>query len=176
MKKLILPFFSLFFSASIFAATTAGTLTVTYSTQKISSQTESFYAIYITNSSGTLINTLAYKCSNGNSSAKDYLTSWWTLIGGSSISTTTTKFVGTDGISGATTTTFDTGKTVYWGNTSVATVTDATYTVNFIIGECTSGGSSIQGNLKYSGTFDKGISNSPANSTIPASWGVKNIL
>jgi len=173
MKKLFLPIFALFFSATIFAQT-AGTLTVTYSTKTISTQAESFYAIYITNSSSVLVNTLAYQTSNSHSSASSYLTAWWNLLGGS-ISSTTTKYVGsTDGISGATATSFVTGKVVYWGKTtSVATVPDATYTVNFIIGECTSGGSSVQGNIKYSGTFNKGATAS--NSTVTATTAFYNI-
>ncbi len=158
MKKSILSFVLLVCSYSLFSQT-AGTLTVTYSTKTISNQTEYADAIYITNSSAALVNTLVYQTSNGNSSASSYLTVWWNLIG-KSISTTTTKFVGaTDGITGATvkSSAWVTGKNVYWGKTtSVASVPDGTYTVNFIIVEATSGGSSVQGNLKYSGTFVKG--------------------
>ncbi len=171
MRKAILPFVLLLCSFSLFSQT-AGTLTVTYSTQKIASQTLSVYAVYVTNSSAALVNTLAYKTSNGNSSASSELASWWTLIGKS---LTGAKFIGTvDGISGATTSTWAIGQKVYWGRTaSVATVPDGTYTVNFIIGEATSGGGSIVGNVIYKGTFVKGTAVS--NATVTATSGFSNI-
>ena len=175
MKKNLLPLVLLVCTFSLFSQT-AGTLTVTYSTKTISNQTEYADAIYITNSSAALVNTLVYQTSNGNSSASSYLTVWWNLIG-KSISTTTTKFVGaTDGITGATvkSSAWVTGKKVYWGRTaSVSTVPDGTYTVNFIIVEATSGGSSVQGNLKYSGTFIKGTAVS--NATVTGAIGFANM-
>ena len=171
MKKNLLPFILFTCSFSLFSQT-AGTLTVTYSTKTISSQTYSVYAIYITNSSSALVNTLAYRTSNSNSSASSDLSAWWTLIGKS---LSGDKFVGaTDGISGATSNTWYTGQKVYWGKTtSVASVPDGTYTVNFIIAEATSGGGSIQGNIKYSGTFQKGAAIS--NSTVTATTGFYNL-
>lgn len=171
MKKNLLPFVLLVSSFSLFSQT-AGTLTVTYSTQKIASQTLSVYAVYVTNSSSALVNTLAYKTFNGNSSASGELASWWTLIGKA---LTGAKFIGTvDGISGATTSTWAIGQQVYWGRTaSVATVPDGTYTVNFIIGEATSGGGSIVGNIIYKGTFVKGTAVS--NATVTAASGFSNI-
>ena len=175
MKKNLLPFVLLVSSFSLFSQT-AGTLTVTYSTKTISSQTEYADAIYITNSSAALVNTLVYQTSNSNSSASSYLTVWWNLIG-KTMTTTTTKFIGTtDGVTGATvkSSAWVTGKNVYWGRTaSVASDPDGTYTVNFIIVEATSGGSSVQGNIKYSGTFVKGPAVS--NAAVTATIGFSNI-
>ena len=171
MKKILL-LFVLVSSLSLYSQT-AGTLTVTYSTKTISTQTYSVYAVYITNSSGALINTLAYRTSNGNSSASGDLTVWWNLIGKA---LSGAKFIGApDGISGATTSNlWYTAQKVYWGNTtSIASVPDGTYTVNFIIAEASSGGSSIQGNIKYTGTFVKGASAS--SSTVVASLGFLNL-
>ena len=130
MKKMLLPFVMLVCSLSVFAQYTAGTLTVTFSTKTITSQTYSVYAIYITNSSAALVNTLAYRTTNSNSSASSDLSTWWTLIGKS---LTGAKFIGTtDGISGATTSnTWYTAQKVYWGKTtSVATIPDGNYVVN----------------------------------------------
>lgn len=173
MRKAILPLVLLLCSFSLFSQT-AGTLTVTYSTKTITSQTYSVFAIYVTNSSAALVNTLAYKTSNGDSSASGELATWWTLIGKS---LTGAKFIGTvDGISGATTSnTWYTSQNVYWGKTtSVATVPDGTYTVNFIIAEASSGGSSKQGNIKYSGTFVKGTGAS-GPTTVTGSSGFYNL-
>ena len=176
MKKLILAILTLFFSATMFGQT-AGTLTVTYSTKTISNQTEYADAIYITDSSGALVNTLVYQTTNSNSSASGYLTAWWNLIGKTTPTATNTKFVGaTDGISGASVKSsgWVTAKNVYWGRTtSVASALDGTYTVNFIIVEVTSGGSSVQGNIKYSGTFIKGTTAS--NSTVTATTAFYNL-
>ena len=173
MKKCFLPLAFLYCSFGLFSQT-AGTLTVTYSTKTITSQTLYVYAIYLTNSSGALVNTLAYKTSNGNSSASADLTTWWNLIG-KTITTTSTKYIGaTDGISGATTSTWLTGQKVYWGRTaSVGTVADGTYTVQFLIAEASSGGNSKQGNISYTGTFVKGPSAS--NSTVTASTAFFNL-
>ena len=103
MRKLILPIIAFIFSATMFSQT-AGTLTVTYSTKAIStSYTEYGDAIYITNSSGALVNTLVYQTSNADGSASGYLTTWWNLIGKATPTATNTKFVGTtDGITSAT--------------------------------------------------------------------------
>jgi hypothetical protein len=108
---------------------TAGTLTVTFSTSSTSTYA---LAIYITNSSGALVNTMLYRTGNGDSSAKDMSTFWSTI--GSSWSTSATKLLTNsdlDATSGATATSGYTSKILYWGKkTAISTVVDGSYTVN----------------------------------------------
>ena len=76
MKQIILSFF--FFAFALMAnAQTAGTLTVTFST---SSTNTYAMAIYVTNSAGSLVNTMLYRTSNGDNSARD-MTTFWSKIG-----------------------------------------------------------------------------------------------
>ena len=164
MKKIILPIFALIFSVSLFAQQTAGTLTVTFSTS--STNTYSL-AVYITNSTGSLVNTMLYRTSNGDSSAKD-MSTFWSLIG-SSWSTSSAKLLTNtdlDATSGATTSTGYAAKNLYWGkNTSIATVADGTYTVNFEMANYTGSVS-----RRYtSGTFTKGLTDQTV--TIPNATG-----
>ena len=166
MKKLITPFLAFVFAIALNAQTnspevttaTAGKLAVTFSTNAGSSNgTAMALAIYITDSSGKLVNTLLYRTSNGDSIAKD-MTTWWSAIG-SAWSVANTKIT-TDAISGATRGSgmYYTNQIVYWGNTyNVSNVADGTYKVNF---ECAN--YSGVSRKYYSGTFVKAstVSNS----------------
>ena len=108
---------------------TAGTLSVTFSTNATAKYS---LAIYITNSSSALVNTMIYRTSNGDGSAQD-MSTYWSKIG-SSWSTSSTKLLTNadlDATSGATASTAYSNKSVYWGKTvSISTVPDGTYTVN----------------------------------------------
>jgi hypothetical protein len=112
------------------ATATAGTLTVAFSTNSTNTYA---LAIYITNSSNALVNTMLYRTKNGDSSAAD-MTTFWSKIG-SSWSTSATKLMTNtdlDATSGATATTAYTAKSLYWGkNTSISSIADGSYTVNF---------------------------------------------
>lgn len=140
MKKLILPLFALFFSVSLFAqeqipsvtTATAGKLTVKWALS--SPGANSYLAVYITNSSNQLVNTLSYQFAS--SSRDSQLSTFWSLIG-SSYNVTNFKFVGTpDGSTGATFNGAIAQKTVYWGNsatmaTAVAALADGNYNLIF---------------------------------------------
>jgi len=162
---------------------TGGKLTVTYAVNKPSK--EAYYAVYITNSTGALVNTLSYRYWN----TEDYpsqLTTFWSKIG-STWSVANFKHVGTDGSSGATISSAEPAKTVYWGKsptmaTSVAALPDGEYKVNFEF--------VIYNNIRTytSAIFTKGPvavnpTVSPAISTfsgisiswVPASTGIKNV-
>lgn len=178
MKKRLLPFLLFFISISVFAqgeapvATTAtsGKLTVTFSTNNAGGTygAREAIAIYLTNSSNQLVNTLFYRTNNGDGSARD-MSTWWSLIGSAwpSVATraTITKTL-TDANTGATTSnSYLTNQVAYWGNnaaaaTAVAAIADGIYKVNF---EMTNGTRRY-----YSGTFTKGpiASNSTVTSTI----------
>jgi len=112
---------------------TGGVLTVSYAIANPGTQTH--YAVYITNSDGQLVNTLGYRYST-EGGYQDQLTTMFSLTG-NTVNATTTKFVGaTDGTTGATFSTAQASKTVYWGKTgtmatSVAALADGNYTVNF---------------------------------------------
>lgn len=154
---------------------TAGTLTVTFSTNNTgnSAYTEYMAAIYITDSSNKLINTLLYRTSNADQSAH-YLTFWWALIG-SSWSTVTAKSLTTaDAITTATAkNSFYTNQNLYWGKlASVSNVSDGNYSVHFEICNCTSGGSGLPLN-RYVGSFVKGSESSTV--TVTATKGYSNI-
>jgi hypothetical protein len=148
---------------------TAGKLVVAFLTNAGSSNgTAMAMSIYITDSSGKLVNTLLYRTSNGDSSAKD-MSSWWTAIGSAWNSTKT--LVTSDAITGATRGSgmYYTNQIVYWGNNyNVSNVADGTYTVNF---ECANFSSVSR--RYYSGTFVKGPNAS--NSTVTASLGFSGI-
>lgn len=132
MKKLILPLFALIFTAGVFGQT-AGTLTVTFTPNGTSSKNAN--ALYITNSAGTLVNTMMYRTSNGNSSCLE-MTTYWSKIG-SSWSTSASKLLTTaDAVTGATVTSssplLPNPPVYYWGKlASISSVADGTYTVNF---------------------------------------------
>lgn len=134
---------------------TAGTLTVTFSTNATAKYA---LAIYITNSSNALVNTMIYRTSNGDGSAKD-MSTYWSKIG-SSWSTSATKLLTNadlDATSGATASSAYTNKSVYWGKTvSLTGVPDGTYTVNLEMANY-----SPVSRRYTSGTFVKG----PASST-----------
>ena len=111
---------------------TGGKLTVTYSVPNPNANT--YYAVYITNSTNVLINTLSYRYTNKNDYAKQ-LTIFWSRIG-STWNTTNFKHVGVDGTTGASLTNSEAAKTVYWGNsttmaTTVAGLPDGDYKINF---------------------------------------------
>ena len=107
---------------------TAGTLTVTFST---SSTSKFAAAIYITNSAGSLVNTMLYRTSNGDNSAQDMLT-YWSKIGSSWSTSPTILLTNTDAVTGATSSTGYTAQQIFWGKkSSISTVADGTYTVNF---------------------------------------------
>ena len=185
MKKWFLPFLLFFISISVFAqgeapvATTAtsGKLTVSFSTNNGSGNGQAFsMAIYITNSSNQLVNTLFYRTRNGDSSAQD-MTTWWPLIGSSwstNVATTITKTKSlTDASTGATATNNLTNQIAYWGNNAaaanaVAAVADGTYKVNFEIINY-----KPVSRQYYSGTFTKGPIAS--NSTVTATIGFSGI-
>ena len=169
MKKLILPLLAFILSITMVAqeqvpsATfgTAGKLTVKW--QILTSPgTDTYLAVYITNSSNQLVNTLSYQYGSAEAAQ---LTTFYSLIG-SKYSTASFKFVGSpDGTTGATFTGTIAQKTVYWGNSatmaaSVAALADGNYNVAFEIVR--------RNNLRnyYTVTFAKG----PATSTptIPA--------
>ena len=101
------------------ATVTNGTLTVTFSTNNTSTYAA---AIYLTNSAGSLVNTMLYRTSNGDGSASD-MTTYWSKIG-SSWSTSAAKLLTTtDAVTGATATTAYTAKQLFWGKTaSISTV------------------------------------------------------
>jgi len=144
---------------------TAGTLTVTFST----SSTNTFaIAVYITNSTGSLVNTMLYRTSNGDGSAQD-MSTFWSKIG-SSWSTSPTKLLTTtDAVTGATTSTAYTAKALYWGKTSsISTVSDGTYTVNFEMANY-----SPVSRRYTSGTFVKGTN--AATTSAPNATGFSNI-
>lgn len=140
MKKTFLLFFALLFTTVMFAQNqlpsatnaTAGKLTVSFATT--SPGTESYFAVYVTNSAGALVNTLYYRYA---STYKSQLKTLYGLILNASPTSTNLKFVGTpDGVSGATITAAVTTKTVYWGQsaamaTAVAALADGNYKVNF---------------------------------------------
>lgn len=174
MRKFLLPFF-LFGFVALMNAQTAGTLTVTFSTNKDATSGEAFStAIYITTNTTpiTLVNTLLYLTTNSDSSGSD-MTTWWPLIGGSLTAaktlTTTDAVTGATGITGTTQRTHYSNKVIYWGKTaSVATKADGTYKVNFEI-------VNYKGiSRKYtSGTFVKGPAVS--NSTVTYTTGFSGI-
>jgi len=138
---------------------TAGTLTVTFSTNATAKYA---MAIYITNSSNALVNTMIYRTSNGDGSAQD-MSTFWSKIG-SSWSTSPTKLLTNadlDATSGATASSAYSSKTVYWGKTvSLTGVPDGTYTVNLEMANY-----SPVSRRYTSGTFVKG----PAISTVTLS-------
>ena len=171
MKKIIIPLVLLMWSLAIFAQNqvasatnaTAGKLTVQFATAAIT--TDSYFAVYITNSSNQLVNTLAYRYSGNAQFATDFapqLTTFYSLIGSSfnPASITNLKFVGNpDGVSGATISAAFPLTTVYWGQsanmaTAVAALPDADYKVNFEMVK--------RNNNRSSGsvTFTKGPANS----------------
>jgi hypothetical protein len=60
---------------------TSGMLTVTFSTNKDVASVSAFAAaIYISDSSNKLVNTLLYNTTNGDGRAQD-MSTWWALIG-----------------------------------------------------------------------------------------------
>lgn len=131
------------------ATATNGTLTVTFSTNNTNTYAA---AIYITDSSGNLVNTMLYRTSNGDNSAQD-MTTYWSKIG-SSWSTSAAKLLTTvDAVTGATSNTAYTAKQLFWGkSTSISAAADGTYTVNFEMANYTGSVS-----RRYtSGTFIKG--------------------
>ena len=135
MKKLILPLLAFILSITLVAqeqipsATfgTAGKLTVKWAVS--SPGANAYLAVYITNSSNQLVNTLSYQY---GSSRASQLTTFYSLIG-SSYNTANFKFVGSpDGTTGATFSSAIAAKTVYWGNSatmaaSVAALADGNY-------------------------------------------------
>lgn len=136
---------------------TDGTLSVKFSTNQTATYS---LAIFITNSTGALVNTMLYRTSNGKSSAQD-MSTFWSKIG-SSWSTSSTKLLTTadlDATSGATTSSAYTNKTIYWGK-NASTVADGTYTVNFEMANYE------PVNRRYtSGTFVKGATASTSTLT-----------
>ena len=158
-------------------ATTAtdGTLTVTFSTNNAGTSSLTYYvdAIYILNSSGSLVNTLLYNTNNGDSSAGD-LPGWYALIGSAWTTSATKLLTTTDAITGATKTSFYSNQIVYWGKkNSVAGIVDGTYTVKFEICNSTSGGGSLTKHA-FTGTFLKGPTAIPATS-VAATLGFSGI-
>ena len=122
MKKLFLPIFALCFSAALFAANTAGTLTFTVTTVSAGSVSGKYIrAIFITNSttasSATFVKTLL-KTTSGD---KSHLKQW--VAAGSN----TTGVIST----GATTSTYGVVTCDKWDgkNTAGAYVADGDYTV-----------------------------------------------
>lgn len=111
---------------------TAGTLSVTFAIPN--PNTDTHYAVYITNSANTLVNTLSYAYSS-KGGYQNELTTLYSFVG-NVINATTLKYVGSpDGYTGATITASQASKTVYWGKsgnnaTSVASLADGTYKVN----------------------------------------------
>ncbi|MFT3754218.1 MAG: T9SS type A sorting domain-containing protein [Paludibacter sp.] len=161
MKKTLL---SLFFFALVLllsaqnqapeaTTATAGTLTVTFSTNNTSKYSA---AIYITNSAGTLVNTMLYRTSNSHNSAQD-MSTFWSKIGLSWSTSPAKLLTNADAVTGATATSAYTAQKIYWGkNVSIATAVDGTYTVNFEMANY-----SPVSRRYTSGTFVKG----PAAST-----------
>ena len=77
MKKLFLPIFALFFSAALFAANTAGTLTFTVTTVKAGVVTGShIQAIFITNSTTASTATFVKTLLKTTSGDKSHLKQW----------------------------------------------------------------------------------------------------
>jgi hypothetical protein len=183
MKKRFLPIL-LFISMSVWAQNeapsatnaTSGKLTVNFSMNNAGGSygKEEAIAVFITNSSSVLVNTLYYRTTNGNSSAQD-LTTWWSKIGSSfNKSNTTNLKILTDANTGATTTSYLTNQVAYWGNNAAATsavsaTADGTYTVNFEVVNA----SGASARKYYSGTFVKGPI--AANSTVTATVGFSGI-
>jgi hypothetical protein len=181
MKKLIVSIFLFAFvftinaqsSAPQVTTATAGKLTVNFSMNNAGGTygSQEAIAIYITNTSNQLVNTIFYRTSNGDSSAQD-LTKWWGLIG--SWASATTRKTLTDASTGATTSSYLTNQVAYWGNnaaaaTAVAATVDGTYTVNFEVANAS--GSAAR--KYYSGTFVKGPMMS--SSTVTATTGFSGI-
>lgn len=165
MKKTLLSLFVLASLLSLNAqnqapeatTATAGTLTVTFSTNNTNKYAA---AIYITNSTGALVNTMLYRTSNGDNSAKD-MSTYWSKIG-SSWSTSAAKLLtNADAVTGATASSPYTAQKVYWGkNVSISTAADGTYTVNFEMANYS------PVNRRYtSGTFVKGTTASSTTLT-----------
>jgi len=119
MKKLFLPIFALCFSAALFAANTAGTLTFKVTTVSASPLTSShIQAIWIKNSAGTYVNTLlAYN----KTTNIDHLKLWAPTGSAPSY---------TNALTGATTSTFG-ALTETWIAKDVTNtvVADGTYTI-----------------------------------------------
>ena len=127
-------------------------------------------AVYITNSSGSLVNTMLYGTSNGHSSAQD-MTTFWSKIG-SSWSTSSSKLLTTaDAVTGATATSPYSNQKVYWGKlASISSANDGTYTVNF---EMANFSNDIVSRRYTSGTFVKGATAS--TTTLPTIVGFTSI-
>lgn len=148
-------------------ATTAteGTLTVTFSTTNTNTYS---IAVFITNSTGGLVNTMLYRTSNGDGSAQD-MSTFWSKIGSSWGTSPTKLLTTTDAVTGATTSSAYSAKVLYWGKTSsISTVADGTYTVNFEMANY-----SPVSRRYTSGTFAKGAT--AVNSTAPNVTGFSNI-
>lgn len=143
MKTLFTSLFFCFFSFVISAqnqtpnitTATAGKLTVNFTVPTPGAKT--YYAVYITNSSNVLINTLSYQYGSAYSSQ---LTIFWSRIGSTfnPNNTANLKHVGIDGTTGATlsASAASSTKTVYWGNSTtmastVASLPDGDYKINF---------------------------------------------
>ena len=150
------------------ATATDGTLTVTFSTNATS---EYSLAVFVTNSSGGLVNTMIYRTSNGKNSAQD-MSTFWSKIG-SSWGTAASKLLTNadlDATSGATASSAYTAKSLYWGKTvSLSSVVDGTYTVNFEMANY----SGTVSRRYTSGTFVKGSANS--SSTVSTIVGFSNM-
>ena len=119
MKKLLLPIFALFFSAALFAANTAGTLTFKVTTVSASPLTGAhIQTIWIKNSAGTYVNTLLAYSKTSNI---DHLKLW---------APTGSAPTYTNALTGATTSTFGllTETWIAKDATNVV-VADGTYTI-----------------------------------------------